>query len=110
MEGVPMGQSSPFLPMAERVWQLADLLDHMIEQVGVSGAAGRLDGGEGLRRAAKICMRCNATAKCERFLAAAQPDDEIPLFCPNRPYLLRCRELTRLHAQRRAEEVAHRGC
>lgn len=89
-----MGQSNPSLPMAERVWHLADLLNRMIERVGVSGAAGRLDGGEGLRQAARNCMRCRATVACERFLAEADAEVGIPAFCPNRVFLGRCLQMT----------------
>jgi hypothetical protein len=80
--------------MADRVWHLADLLDRMIDRVGVAGTAGRIDGGEGLQQAAKICMLCNATAMCERFLSAENTETEIPPFCPNRPFLLRCRDMS----------------
>lgn len=89
-----MGQSSPSLPMAERVWHLADLLGRMIERVGVSGAAGRLDGGEGLQQATRNCMHCRATAQCERFLAEADREAGIPVFCPNRAFLNRCLQMT----------------
>ncbi|MGD9804003.1 MAG: DUF6455 family protein [Hyphomicrobiaceae bacterium] len=88
-----MDQGTPILPMADRVWHLADLLDRMIGRVGVAGTAGRVDGGEGLRQAAKTCLLCDATVMCERFLAARDIETEIPSFCPNRQFLLRCREL-----------------
>ncbi len=85
-----MGQSIPRWPMTGRVWHLAELLSFMIERTGASGAAARLDGGDGLLEARARCHGCVSTVACEQFLAEPDPHTPFPAFCPNSAFLQRC--------------------
>jgi hypothetical protein len=91
--------------MTGQVWRRAELLDQMIARLAATGAAARLDGGDGILEARRRCLDCVCAAACERFLADRPVSGSVPSFCANAPFLARCMEAER----QRAAGASHRG-
>jgi hypothetical protein len=85
-----MGPSIPERPMTGRVWHMNDVLDGILERLGASAAAARLDSGEALLDARIRCYRCGASVACEQsFAAAGGGRAAYPPFCPNAAFIQR---------------------
>lgn len=85
-----MGPGIPERPMTGRVWHLYDVLDSILERLGASATAARIDAGEGLLAARARCYQCSMSIACEQLLAAADGQAAYPTFCPNAQFLERC--------------------
>jgi hypothetical protein len=91
-----MSPSIPNRPMTGRVWHLSDVLDSILERLGASAAAARLDAGQALLDARARCYRCRASVACEQSLAFVADDRAAyPPFCPNAAFIQRCLALRR---------------
>ena len=92
-----MSHDTPQRPMTDEVWHRAELLDRLIEHLGVAGAAARLDGGDALLDAHAKCLDCTVKQECESLLT--DPNAlSTPNACPNLSFLARCVSLRRPHA------------
>jgi len=78
-------------PMLERVLRHVELMDRMMERIGVDPAlAARIDGGSAWYDARTRCIGCCREAACHAWLAEAGPSAEPPGFCANAPFLRAC--------------------
>jgi hypothetical protein len=88
--------------MLHRVLQQAELMDRMMERLGVDFAtATRLEKGTAWYEARSQCIACHNESKCQEWLkyAPAAASDEPPGFCGNSAFFRRC-ELQHVHAAR----------
>jgi hypothetical protein len=80
-------------PVFERVFRQAELMDRMMDQVGVVPAvAARVDQGMAWYTARTACIDCLAEQHCRKWLENAGPKPA-PEFCPNVPFFRRCARL-----------------
>ena len=73
-------------PMLERVLRHAELMDSMMERVGVDAAvAARVDRGMAWYEARTRCIGCSSERECRDWLSRAEVDvpNEPPMFCCN---------------------------
>src|SRR6266487_1214823 len=73
-------------PMWDRVFRQAELMDRMMESVGVGlTAAARVDRGMALYEARTRCIACCSERECRDWLARAESKSspEPPQFCHN---------------------------
>lgn len=71
-------------PMVVRVQLHAELMDRMIEVLGVDAvAAARKDGGEAFAKARTECLNCGASDRCQQWLETPKAIVSPPSFCPN---------------------------
>lgn len=84
-----MSHDPPQRPMTDDVWHRAELLDKLIEHLGISGIAARLDGGDALLGAHANCLDCTVRSDCERLLSDTDPFGTANA-CPNLTFLKRC--------------------
>ena len=81
-------------PMLDRVFRQAELMDRMMERVGVNAAAAaRVDKGMAWYEARTKCIACCSERQCRDWLArsAAQAFSEVPEFCHNAELFRCCR-------------------
>jgi Family of unknown function (DUF6455) len=81
-------------PMLHRVMRHAELMDHMMERVGIdAAAAARLDKGMALFRARSKCLGCCRERQCSDWLAQSEIDAsaEPPEFCSDAEFFRRLR-------------------
>jgi len=81
-------------PMLERILRQAEMMDQMMQRVGVDPAtAARADRGMACYEARTRCLSCRSERQCFDWLARAgsQPPLEPPEFCHNAEFLRRCR-------------------
>jgi hypothetical protein len=85
-------------PMLNRILRQAELMDRMIECVGVDPAtAARLDKGMALYEARSRCIACCSEQKCREWLertptgAASEP----PEMCHNAEFFRSCKQASR---------------
>jgi hypothetical protein len=79
--------------MLNRVLQQAELMDRMLERLGVDlVAAARLEKGMAWYEARSQCIACHSESKCQEWLkrAAVQPIMGPPDFCHNAAFFRRC--------------------
>jgi hypothetical protein len=82
-------------PMLQRVLLQADLMNHMMECVGVAPArASRLDKGMAFYEARSRCIACAHDRLCRRWIEAQHgaTASEPPGYCANREFLRRARQ------------------
>jgi hypothetical protein len=79
--------------MLNRVLQQAELMDRMLERLGVDlFEAARLENGMAWYEARTQCIVCNSERKCQEWLkrTAAEPFMGPPDFCHNAAFFRRC--------------------
>lgn len=80
-------------PMFNRIFRQVDLMDRMMEAVGVSPAtAARVDKGEAWYEARTNCISCCHECECRNWLECSEGLPLPPNFCPNVGFLQRCTE------------------
>ncbi len=80
-------------PIANRVFDQADLLDRMMSRTGVDPVVAiRSDGGASWREARSRCIDCAADRLCRDWLDAAPCNGplHVPTFCPNGEFFKAC--------------------
>jgi hypothetical protein len=80
-------------PMLNRVLQQAELMDRMMEHLGVVRVtAARLEKGMAWYEARSQCIACHNDRQCQEWLkrAAAEPSIGPPGFCHNSAFFRRC--------------------
>jgi hypothetical protein len=85
-------------PMLNRIFRQAELMDRMMERVGVDPAtAARLDKGMALYEARTRCIACCSERKCLDWLGRppAEGCSDPPEFCHNAEFFRSCRQATR---------------
>ena len=76
-------------PMLDRVLRQAELMDRVMEQLGVDPAvAARVDRGLGSYEARTRCIACSHERECREALQSAATDP--PPFCSNAHFLRTC--------------------
>jgi hypothetical protein len=84
-----MGDFCYSRPMLERIFRHAELLDRMLERLGIDAvAAARLDGGMARYEARTKCIGCCRERQCSEWLARSAPG-EWPEFCCNAEFFRR---------------------
>ncbi len=80
-------------PMLDRVFQQAELMDRMMERVGVDpGVAARADQGMAWYEARTRCIACSHEPACRRWLERAEALPAPPEFCANTAFFRSCLE------------------
>jgi Family of unknown function (DUF6455) len=79
-------------PMLDRVFRQADLMDRVIERVGVNPAvAARVDRGVAFYEARTKCISCCLEQECRKWLEQRPVEPPGPAdFCPNAEFLRYC--------------------
>jgi hypothetical protein len=85
-------------PMLNRVLQQAELMDRMMERLGVDPATGvRLENGMAWYEARTRCIACHSERQCQDWLKRpVEPRMGAPDFCHNSAFFRRCRVSTRV--------------
>lgn len=74
----------PLMSLYRRMMRQADLVEQMIDTVGLRDALQeRPDHANVLSRAASRCMMCDEPSACRRWLAEHDSADEAPPYCRN---------------------------
>lgn len=93
-----MGDFCRGYPMVNRVFAQIGRLDAVMTVVGADRLlAVRLDKGASWPEARTTCVTCVASGRCAAWLASnpKAPVGDVPMFCPNRRFFLRCRKSAR---------------
>jgi hypothetical protein len=78
-------------PMLDRVLRQAELMDRVMEQLGVNPAvAARVDRGFGFYEARSRCIACSHERECRERLQGAGREAGPAPFCPNAAFLRTC--------------------
>ncbi len=80
-------------PMLDRIFRQAELMDRMMERVGVDpAAAARVDRGMAWYEARTRCIACCSDRQCRDWLACSETSAvlEPPEFCRNGEFFRRC--------------------
>jgi hypothetical protein len=81
-------------PMLRRILAQAELMDRMLQRLGVDEAAlARLDGGMGLYEARTRCLACRNERACRAWLEGWTSPADPSEFCPNAAFFARCRQV-----------------
>jgi Family of unknown function (DUF6455) len=79
-------------PMFNRIFHQVELMDRMMEVVGVKPAiAARVDKGGAWYEARTNCISCCHEEECRNWLACSHGLPTPPAFCPNAEFFQRCR-------------------
>jgi hypothetical protein len=81
-------------PMLNRVLRQAELMDRMMERLGVDpAAAARLENGMAWYEARSQCIACHNERNCQEWLKLAppKPSNGPPDFCGNSAFFRRCK-------------------
>ena len=79
-------------PMLDRIFRKAELMDRVMERVGVDlPAAARLERGMAWYEARTRCIACCDERQCQAWLACSKPATTLPPSCPNGDFFHRCR-------------------
>ena len=79
-----MGDFCYSRPMLDHVLAQADLMDRMIDRVGVNPAVvARLDRGKTWYAARTRCIECSHSRECRAWVDGSAPGTSPPDFCPN---------------------------
>jgi Family of unknown function (DUF6455) len=84
-------------PMLDRVFRRAELMDRMMERVGIdAAAAARLEKGMAFYKARTKCIGCSRERQCSDWLARSEFDapGEPPEFCSDAEFFRRLRPKT----------------
>jgi hypothetical protein len=77
-------------PMLDRVLRQSELMDRVLQQLGVSPVvAARVDRGFGFYEARSRCIACSHERECREALQSASAAGPAP-FCPNGDFLRTC--------------------
>jgi hypothetical protein len=85
-------------PMSKRVMRQAELMDRMMERLGINPAAAvRLEKGTIWYEARSRCIACHRERQCQDWLkrAPSEPPMDPPDFCQNSAFFRRCAASTR---------------
>jgi hypothetical protein len=86
-----MGDYCYSQPMLDRVLRRAELLDRVMEHVGVdAGVAARVDKGAAFYEARIKCMLCCQERACRTWLDGGEGHLSPPDFCPNAEFFQSC--------------------
>lgn len=86
-----MGDFCYSRPMLDRVLSQAELMDRMIERVGVNPAVvARLDHGTAWYAARTRCIECRHVRECRAWVDGSTPGTPPPDFCPNAALFRAC--------------------
>jgi hypothetical protein len=87
-----MGDLCYSRPMLDHVLAQADLMDRMIERVGVNPAViARLDRGMTWYAARTRCIECTHVRECRAWVDGSAPGTAPPDFCPNAKLFQSCK-------------------
>jgi hypothetical protein len=81
-------------PTVNRVLRQAELMDRMLQRLGVDPAvAARLENGMAWYEARSQCIDCHSEPQCKEWLkrAPVEPSIEPPAFCHNFAFFRRCK-------------------
>ena len=93
-------------PMLDRVFRQAELMDRMMERVGVNpAAAARVDRGTAWYEARTSCIACCSERQCRDWLTLSETQavSAPPEFCHNGAFFHRC-------GGKSPQETAPGGC
>ena len=80
-------------PKFNRIFHQVELMDRMMEVVGVNPAvAARVDKGEAWYEARTNCISCCHECECRNWLECSEGLPIPPNFCPNVEFFRRCTE------------------
>lgn len=80
-------------PALNRIFRQAELMDRMIERIGVEPiVAVRIDQRTAWYEARTKCVDCASEQTCRRWLDCASVGSPPPHFCPNADFFRRCLE------------------
>ncbi|MGE0850972.1 MAG: DUF6455 family protein [Hyphomicrobiaceae bacterium] len=97
-KGRAMGDFCQRRPMLERVFAQADLMDRVMERVGVDApTAARLDRGMTWYEARSRCIACPYDRQCREWVAptADAAPRSAPLYCENADFFDVCKQAKR---------------
>jgi len=78
-------------PMLERIFRQADLMDRVMERIGVDpSTAARLDRGMAWYQARSRCIACCTECQCRACVERPDPLPGPPPSCPNGDFFRRC--------------------
>ncbi len=78
-------------PVFNRIFHQAELMDRMMEAVGVKTAvAARVDNGAAWYEARTNCISCCHEHECRNWLECSEGLPVPPVFCPNAELFKRC--------------------
>jgi Family of unknown function (DUF6455) len=78
-------------PMLNRIFRQAELMDRVMERVGVDpSAAARLDRGMAWYEARTRCIACCDERQCRTWLECSNPPTALPPSCSNGAFFRRC--------------------
>ena len=78
-------------PMLNRVLHQAELMDRMMERLGVDlAAAARFENGMAWYEARSQCIDCHSERQCQEWLKRAEPSIGPPDFCHNTAFFRSC--------------------
>jgi hypothetical protein len=78
-------------PMLERIFRQAELMDRVMERIGVApSTAARLDQGMAWYQARSRCIACCTDCECRAWLERPDPLPGPPPSCPNGDFFRRC--------------------
>lgn len=78
-------------PMLDRIFRQAELMDRVMERLGVDPfAAARLDRGMAWYEARTKCIACCHERECRSWLERSDPYPAPPQPCPNAEFFHRC--------------------
>lgn len=78
-------------PMLKRIFRHAELMDRMMERVGVDpGVAVRVDSGMAWYEARSRCIACCKEQQCQGWLQGSERLQASPGFCPNSEFFRCC--------------------
>ena len=80
-------------PMLNRVLQQAELMDRMMERLGIDRVvAARLENGMAWYEARSQCIACHSERQCQEWLKGAPMEPSIgpPVFCHNTAFFRCC--------------------
>jgi hypothetical protein len=84
-------------PMLDRVFRHAELMDRMMQRIGIdAAAAARLEKGMAFYKARTRCIGCFRERQCRDWLARSEIDapGEPPAFCSDAEFFRRLRSKT----------------
>jgi uncharacterized protein DUF6455 len=78
-------------PMLDRVFRQAELMDRVMQQLGINPAvAARVDRGFGFYEARSRCIACSHEGECRAALQVGLTQAGPAPFCPNGDFLRAC--------------------
>jgi Family of unknown function (DUF6455) len=78
-------------PMLDRVLRQAELMDRVMEQLGIDPVvAARVDRGLGFYEARSRCIACSRERECREGLQSPAREAGPASFCPNAAFLRTC--------------------